>query len=57
IVLAVILLGEQHQLDGWFYGGVAIILGAVFMHPLLTRRPAAKPPEAVLGTAESKAIE
>lgn len=57
IVLAVILLGEQHQLDGWFYGGVAIILGAVFMHPLLTRRPVAKPPEAVLGTAESKAIE
>lgn len=57
IVLAVILLGEQHQLDGWFYGGVAIILGAVFMHPLLTRRPAAKPPETVLGTAESKAIE
>jgi drug/metabolite transporter (DMT)-like permease len=57
IVLAVILLGEQHQLDAWFYVGVAIILGAVFVHPLLTRRPAGKPPEAVLGTAESKAIE
>ncbi|HET7221838.1 MAG TPA: DMT family transporter [Rhodanobacteraceae bacterium] len=57
IVLAVILLGEQHQLDGWFYAGVAIILGAVFVHPLLTRRPAAKPPDAVLGTAESKSIE
>ncbi|HET7126378.1 MAG TPA: EamA family transporter, partial [Lysobacter sp.] len=37
--------------------GVAIILGAVFVHPLLTRRPAAKPPDAVLGTAESKSIE
>ena len=57
IVLAVILLGEQHQLDAWFYAGVAIILGAVFVHPLLTRRPAAKPPDAVLGTAESKSIE
>jgi len=56
-VLAVILLGEQHQLDAWFYAGVAIILGAVFVHPLLTRRPAGKPPETMLGTAESKAIE
>lgn len=54
IVLAIILLGEQRQLDGWFYAGVVIILSAVFVHPLLTRRPLAKPPEAVLGTAESK---
>jgi drug/metabolite transporter (DMT)-like permease len=57
IVLAVILLGEQHQLDAWFYAGVAIILGAVFVHPQLTRRPAGKPPGTMLGTAESKAIE
>ena len=57
IILAVILLGEQHQLDTWFYAGVAIILAAVFLHPLLRRRPVDKPPEAVLGTAESKAIE
>jgi len=57
IVLAVILLGEQHQLDAWFYAGVAVILGAVFVHPLVTRQPADKPPEAVLGTAESKAME
>ncbi|HEX5962063.1 MAG TPA: DMT family transporter [Rhodanobacteraceae bacterium] len=57
IVLAVILLGEQRQLDAWFYAGVAIILGAVFVHPLLVRRPTGKPPEAVLGTAETKAIE
>ncbi|MGH8182955.1 MAG: EamA family transporter [Rhodanobacteraceae bacterium] len=53
IILAVILLGEQHQLDAWFYAGVAIILGAVFVHPLLVR-PLTKPPAAVLGTAESK---
>jgi drug/metabolite transporter (DMT)-like permease len=54
IILAVLLLGEQRQLDGWFYVGVAVILGAVFVHPLLVRRPVTKPPEAVLGTAESK---
>ncbi|WIG55184.1 MAG: Permease of the drug/metabolite transporter (DMT) superfamily [Rhodanobacteraceae bacterium] len=57
IVLAVILLGEQHQLDAWFYAGVAVILGAVFVHPLVTRQPAARPPETVLGTAESRSIE
>jgi drug/metabolite transporter (DMT)-like permease len=54
IILAVLLLGEQRQLDGWFYVGVVVILGAVFMHPLLIRRPVTKPPESVLGTAESK---
>lgn len=57
IVLAVLLLGEQHQLDAWFYAGVAVILGAVFVHPLLARQPAAKPPETMLGTGESKSIE
>lgn len=54
IVLAIVILGEQRQLDGWFYGGVAIILAAVFAHPWLSRSHLAKPPEAVLGTAESK---
>ena len=57
IMLAVLLLGEQRQLDAWFYAGVAVILGAVFAHPFLSRRPAAKPPASVLGTAESKAFE
>ncbi|MDR0479873.1 MAG: DMT family transporter [Burkholderiaceae bacterium] len=41
IVLATILLGEQRQLDSWFYAGVAVILAAVFLQPLLSRRPAA----------------
>lgn len=54
IILAIILLDEQRQLDGWFYGGVAIILAAVFMHPLVTRRAVTRPPEVVLGAAESK---
>ena len=38
ILLAIILLGEQRELDGVFYAGVAIILLIVLSHPLLTRR-------------------
>ncbi|HEX7130909.1 MAG TPA: DMT family transporter [Rhodanobacteraceae bacterium] len=57
ILLAILLLGEQRQLDGWFYLGVAVILGAVFAHPLLTRRPMASPQPEILGTAESKALD
>jgi drug/metabolite transporter (DMT)-like permease len=41
IVLAVVLLGEQRELTPRFYAGVAIILGAVFVHPLLGRARAA----------------
>jgi drug/metabolite transporter (DMT)-like permease len=56
IVLAMLLLGEQRQLDGWFYAGVAVILVAVFAHPLLGRRqrPMAQPE--LLGTSESHGI-
>ncbi|MGN6312957.1 MAG: DMT family transporter [Rhodanobacteraceae bacterium] len=57
IVLAILLLGEQRQLDGWFYLGVVVILGAVFAHPLLTRRPMKSPQPEILGTAESKALD
>jgi drug/metabolite transporter (DMT)-like permease len=38
IVLAVLLLDEQRDLSPRFYLGVAIILLAVFAHPLLARR-------------------
>ena len=38
IVLAVVLLGEQRELDPSFYLGVAIILAVVFSHPLLMHR-------------------
>jgi drug/metabolite transporter (DMT)-like permease len=38
IVLAIPLLGEQRQLGVAFYVGVAIILGGVFVHPLLQRQ-------------------
>jgi drug/metabolite transporter (DMT)-like permease len=37
IVLAILLLGEQRELEPSFYVGVAIILGVVFMHPLFAR--------------------
>jgi drug/metabolite transporter (DMT)-like permease len=53
IVLAMLLLGEQRELDGWFYAGVAVILAAVFMHPLLSRRQGKATQPELLGTAES----
>ncbi|WP_426664364.1 DMT family transporter [Rhodanobacter aciditrophus] len=56
IVLAMLLLGEQRQLDGWFYGGVAVILVAVFAHPLLGRRQQLTGQPELLGTAESHGI-
>jgi drug/metabolite transporter (DMT)-like permease len=38
ILLAIPLFGEQRDLDLAFYLGVAIIIGAVLIHPLLERR-------------------
>jgi len=55
IVLAIVLLGEQHELDRWFYAGVAVILAAVFVHPLISRPAQLSQPE-LLGTAEAKAV-
>lgn len=40
IILAVLLLGEQRELDPAFYIGVAIILAVVFSHPWLVGRRA-----------------
>jgi len=54
IVLAIVLLGEQRELTGQFYLGVAIILLAVLVHPLLGR-PRTLHPE-VLATAEARDI-
>ncbi|HTV85852.1 MAG TPA: DMT family transporter [Dyella sp.] len=56
IVLAILLLGEQRQLDAWFYLGVAVILAAVFAHPLLHRRERKASQPELLGTAESHNI-
>jgi drug/metabolite transporter (DMT)-like permease len=53
IVLAILLLGEQRQLDRWFYAGVVVILGAVFAHPLLNRRQRDTRQPELLVTSES----
>jgi drug/metabolite transporter (DMT)-like permease len=56
IVLAILLLGEQRQLDRWFYAGVVVILAAVFAHPLLNRRQRATNQPELLGTSESHSM-
>ena len=62
IVLAALLLGEQRELTPLFYLGVAVILAAVFLDPLLARRRAGRRPEAgvqhpeMLGTSEAKQL-
>ncbi|TBV73724.1 DMT family transporter [Pseudoxanthomonas winnipegensis] len=55
ILLAIVLLGEQRELTPMFYGGVAIILVAVFAHPVVARRSPAAHPE-LLVTAEAKSV-
>lgn len=54
ILLAVLLLDEQRELTVWFYLGVAIILLAVFAHPLINRKKLQSPTPEILGTSESK---
>ena len=61
IVLAAVLLGEQRELTTLFYLGVALILGVVFLDPLLARRQHPAPAGAsdvqhpeMLGTSEAK---
>lgn len=56
IVLAIVLLGEQHELDHGFYAGVAVILAAVFVHPVLHRRQRAPSQPELMGTSESHGI-
>lgn len=55
ILLAIVLLGEQRELTPLFYLGVAIILVAVFLHPLLDRNKRVRHPE-VIGISEAKGI-
>jgi drug/metabolite transporter (DMT)-like permease len=55
IVLAILLLGEQRELTPMFYAGVAIVLAAVLLHPMLSRPRALVQPE-LLGTSESKQV-
>lgn len=53
IVLAIALLGEQRELTTLFYVGVAIILGAVFVDPLVNS-PRTRPRPEMLATSEAK---
>ncbi|WP_045764553.1 DMT family transporter [Xanthomonas albilineans] len=53
ILFAIVLLDEQKQLTGLFYLGVTVILGTVFLHPLLTRTRRVQHPE-LLATSEAK---
>ncbi|SFN35410.1 EamA domain-containing membrane protein RarD [Dokdonella immobilis] len=55
IVLAAVLFGEQRELTPLFYLGVVIILGAVFIHPLINRAGETVQPE-ILAVAEAKNI-
>ncbi|EIL87657.1 integral membrane protein [Rhodanobacter fulvus Jip2] len=52
IVLAIVLLGEQRELDHGFYAGVVVILAAVFVHPLLHRRQRTTRQPELLATTE-----
>lgn len=55
IVLAIVLLGEQRELSPQFYLGVAVILGAVLVHPLLAKPRPLEHPE-MLATSEAKGV-
>ena len=55
IILAIVLLGEQHDLTPAFYAGVAIILGVVLAYPMLVRPRRIEHVE-VLATGESRDV-
>lgn len=55
IVLAALLLGEQHELTPTFYLGAALILGVVFLHPLLEARGRVRHAQ-IVGPAEAKQL-
>ena len=55
IVLAIVLLGEQRELTPQFYLGVVVILGAVFVYPLL-RPPRSVIADETLATSEAKHV-
>lgn len=56
IVIAMVLLGEHHELGPRFYAGVAIILALVLLYPFIVRQPVAalRPEELGAGSAASR---
>ncbi len=57
IVMAVLLLGEQRELSLTFYAGVAIVLAAVFVHPLLRQRRSAGAEARIVNALESQRVD
>jgi drug/metabolite transporter (DMT)-like permease len=55
IVLAIVLLSEQHEMTPRFYLGVAVILVAVLVHPLVSRPRRIAHPE-TLAISEAKDV-
>jgi drug/metabolite transporter (DMT)-like permease len=55
IALAALLLGEQNELTPMFYLGAAIIIAAVFVHPLVMHPRRISQPE-LAATAEAKGV-
>eukprot|EP00456_Euglypha_rotunda_P014416 TRINITY_DN14523_c0_g2_i2.p1 TRINITY_DN14523_c0_g2~~TRINITY_DN14523_c0_g2_i2.p1 ORF type:complete len:170 (+),score=40.84 TRINITY_DN14523_c0_g2_i2:51-560(+) len=47
IVFAALLFNEQRELGPSFYLGVVVVLSAVFLHPLVARRPEVMAPDAI----------
>jgi drug/metabolite transporter (DMT)-like permease len=56
IGLAIVLLGEQHELSLMFYAGVVIVLAAVVLHPVVNRVGGGMQQPELLGTAEGKGV-
>ena len=52
IAFAALLLGEQHEVGARFYVGVAVVLAAVFVHPLLVNKPEVVAPDALAADCE-----
>lgn len=55
IMLAIVLLSEQRELSPQFYLGVAVILAAVLVHPLISRPRGIAHPE-TLAVSEAKDV-
>lgn len=55
VLLAIPILGEQRELTSSFYAGLLLILGAVFVQPLL-KRPRGRVDAAALAIEEGKSL-
>lgn len=51
IVFAALIFNEQRELGPRFYLGVVVVLSAVFLHPLVARRPEVIAPDAIAADA------